>query len=119
MSEQSKVMASTNEFDPNALMTGLFNAIAFLTQNKADNEKGEVPMKWHRKQHEWGVIAQCKQPYREFAYCPLCNSYQEDGVLDPNNPSREKRMTPREFRRLKQELSATNPMYQADSNDLF
>jgi hypothetical protein len=68
--------------------------------------------KRRKREHEWGVVAQCKNPYREFLYCPLCNQYEESGT--------GQRMTKREFRKLSLELSSTlNPMYEADSSTLL
>ena len=36
-------------------------------------------IKGKKRSHEWGVIAQCKEPYREFWYCGLCKKYKEVG----------------------------------------
>ena len=30
-----------------------------------------------KNQHQWGVVAQTHEPYREFEYCPLCRHYRE------------------------------------------
>lgn len=63
-------------------------------------------------QHEWGVIGQCREPYREFHYCPLCRQYRDvykSGYI-----------TPRLFKALVIQLSETgNPMYDADSDTLY
>lgn len=29
-------------------------------------------------QHDWQVVAQEHNPYREWVYCPLCNKYKDD-----------------------------------------
>jgi len=63
----------------------------------------------YKNQHEWGVIAQCHAPYREFAYCPLCKRYDELG----------QRMTTKQFRQLWESLKANNPMYHPDSDELL
>jgi len=70
-------------------------------------------MKFYNKTkwHEWGVIAQCKRPYREFHYCPLCRQYSEAG--------KKPYMTKKQFTNLAISLKATNPMYYADSHDLL
>ncbi len=68
-------------------------------------------MKRMRNQHEWGVIAQCKKPYREFHYCPLCRQYNEAG----SKPY----MTRKQFTALVKRLRNTNPMYYADSSTLL
>jgi hypothetical protein len=67
-------------------------------------------MKEH-KWHQWGVIAQCKNPYREFHYCPLCRQYSESG----SRPY----LTKQEFKEICIDLMDTNPMYEADSNILL
>lgn len=39
-------------------------------------------MKRHKNQHEWGVIAQEHNPYKEYSHCPLCNKYKDsDGNI--------------------------------------
>lgn len=69
-------------------------------------------MKRYRTQHEWGVIGQCKKPYREFAYCPLCRQYTDS--------KHRGYITQRMFRALVVMLSEThNPVYDADSNTLY
>ena len=69
-------------------------------------------MKRFKNQHQWGVIAQCANPYREFSFCPLCNSYIEWGT--------GQRMTRKQFKVLSISLANTdNPMCQADSKELF
>ncbi len=55
----------------------------------------------HKNQHEWGVVGQSFDPYREFIYCPLCRQYRED----------DKRMTKREFTAITQSIE----MYEPDS----
>lgn len=68
-------------------------------------------MRQQKNQHQWGVIAQCKNPYREFAYCPLCGQYSDSdhrGYLG-------KRM----FTALAIALKPTNPMYEPDSDKLL
>ncbi len=68
-------------------------------------------MKGYKNQHEWGVVGQCHNPYREFAYCPLCDKYDDySGKL----------MTSKQFKTLVSELSKTdNPIYDADSQTLY
>lgn len=61
-----------------------------------------------KKWHEWGVIAQCRNPYREFMYCPLCKQYEETAT--------GKRYTPKQFKEFINRLDRTNPVYEADSN---
>ena len=62
----------------------------------------------YNNQHFWAVIAQCHNPYREFAHCDRCNKYEENG----------NKMTKKQFSQLAKELSiTTNPMYLVDSND--
>jgi len=68
-------------------------------------------MKQYKNQHEWGVVAQCHSPYREFHYCPLCRQYNEAG----GKPY----MTKKQFTQLAIELKETNPLYYADSHDLL
>ena len=65
----------------------------------------------HKNWHEWGVVAQCHFPYREFHYCPLCRQYNEAGA--------KPYMTKKQFNQLAMELKETNPMYYADSYDLL
>ena len=62
-------------------------------------------------QHEWGVVAQCHFPYREFHYCPLCHQYSEAG--------RKPYMTKKQFNQLVISLKENNPVYYADSHDLL
>ncbi len=67
-------------------------------------------MKQYKNEHEWGVIAQCKNPYREFQYCPLCKQYKEDRQL----------YTSVQFRLLvKMNALTNNPMFEPDSNRLL
>ena len=68
-------------------------------------------MRRGKKQHEWGVVFQCHFPYREFHYCPLCRQYCEAG----NRPLMSRRL----FIAHAISLRDTNPMYHADSYDLF
>ncbi len=55
-----------------------------------------------KNQHEWGVIAQSFNPYREFTYCPLCKMYRED----------ESAMTKTQFKAETKTLE----LYEPDSN---
>jgi len=68
-------------------------------------------MKQSKNSHDFGVVAQCHNPYREFAYCPLCNQYQEAGKAGY--------MRIAHFRELWQQLKDTNPMYHPDSKNLL
>ena len=61
----------------------------------------------HHKRHEWGVIAQCHVPYREFHYCPLCRQYNESGARPYISKG--------QFALLKEQLKDNNPMYYPDS----
>jgi len=65
----------------------------------------------HNNQHEWGVVFQCHNPYREFHYCLLCRQYTEAG--------QKPYMSKKAFMELARSLKDTNPMYHADSKDLF
>jgi hypothetical protein len=56
---------------------------------------------------------QCKNPYREFAYCELCKSYIEWGAGN-------RLMTRKQFLDLANSLGkTTNPMYMPDSRVLY
>jgi hypothetical protein len=67
-------------------------------------------MKIKANQHFWGVIAQCKNPYREFAYCDRCNRYKENNQTMSHN----------QFKELACQLRVTdNPMYYPDSNEIM
>lgn len=68
-------------------------------------------MKQLRNQHQWGVIAQCKNPYREFLYCPLCHQYKASDIRGY--------FSLRMFRALAISLKDTNPMYEPDSDKLL
>lgn len=68
-------------------------------------------MKVHDNQHFWTIIAQCKNPYREFSYCERCHKYQDglNGVYGKVY-----------FRDLVNACKADgNPMYEPDSNKLL
>ncbi len=62
-------------------------------------------------QHEWGVVGQCKNPYREFQYCPLCRQYKETGIRGY--------ISPRMFKALVISLKDSNPVFDADSYTLY
>ncbi len=67
-------------------------------------------MKIKTNQHFWVVVAQCKNPYREFSHCERCNAYMEGAT----------RMTHNQFKELSRQLrAADNPMYYPDSNELM
>ena len=69
-------------------------------------------MKIKSNQHFWVVVAQCKNPYREFSHCERCDAYMEWAI--------GKRMTRKEFKELSVQLRNTdNPMYYPDSNELL
>ena len=58
-----------------------------------------------KNQHEWGVVAQAHNPYREFAYCPRCRQYKEAGH----------RMTKSQFKQVTRDIE----LYDPDSNVRF
>lgn len=62
-----------------------------------------------KNQHEWGVVAQARNPYREFHYCPLCKKYRE--VTGSNSALFGKR----QMRAVAQHLE----LYVPDSNVRF
>lgn len=69
-------------------------------------------MKIKANQHFWVVVAQCKNPYREFSHCERCDAFMEWAI--------NKRMTRKEFKGLSIELRNTdNPMYEPDSDRLL
>ncbi len=64
-----------------------------------------------KKVHEWGVVAQCKKPYREFSECQLCHKFRENTAF--NKHEHPKLMTRKQFIALSKKLI----MYEADSNN--
>jgi hypothetical protein len=66
-------------------------------------------MRRSRNQHEWGIVAQCKEPYREFEYCPLCCQFKEGNWI----------FNRRTFIALSAELRQDNPMFEPDSDHLL
>jgi len=66
-------------------------------------------MRESKYQHEWGVIAQSKKPYREFEYCSLCRQYKEGNTI----------LSRRTFIALSIELRQVNPLFEPDSDRLF
>jgi len=69
-------------------------------------------MKIKSNQHFWAVVAQCKNPYREFSHCERCGAYMEWGT--------SQRMTRKQFKELSIQLCNTdNPMYEPDSDRLL
>jgi hypothetical protein len=57
------------------------------------------------------TLTLAKNPYREFAYCPLCQQYKDNDIRGL--------ISTRMFRALAISLKGTNPMYHPDSNDLL
>ena len=56
-----------------------------------------------KKDHEWMIVAQQHNPYKEFYHCELCNKYEDsDG----------KRYTLAQFKRI----AAMQRLFQPDSN---
>ena len=58
-----------------------------------------------KNQHEWGIVAQSYNPYREFIYCPCCRQYREDAH----------KMTKPQLKQIARETE----LYEPDSNTRF
>lgn len=64
-------------------------------------------------QHDFCIIAQCKNPYREFAYCERCGKYRENGSRQHTLISKKL------FYAIAISLKDSNPLYEPDSDRLL